>query len=302
MVPTKSNYLKLSITTTPDHVEPLSESLMALGALSVSFQDAEDEPIFQTAVAETPLWQRTKVDALFDANVSIETIIKALQSEHSNFMDLDFYVEKIEEQDWVRITQQQFHPQEYGKNLWVCPAWDDAHDLPGTVVKIDPGLAFGTGTHPTTASCLAWLAENPPKAKQVIDYGCGSGILSLAALALGAKKVWAVDHDQQAIIATNNNAALNDFYDPKRLLVSLPEACSATKSDYVIANILANPLIELAPTLIEFLQPNGILVLSGILAKEIDRVASAYDKMLTRIDTTLQDEWARLVWVLHHPG
>ena len=110
-------------------------------------------------------------------------------------MDLDFHTEKIEDQDWVRLTQQQFHPKQYGDNLWVYPAWKDTDDLPGTLVKIDPGLAFGTGTHPTTSLCLTWLADNPAKDKTVIDYGCGSGILSLAALALGAKHVFAIDHD-----------------------------------------------------------------------------------------------------------
>lgn len=289
-------FIKLSITTQPNHAEILSEALTELGALSVSFLDAEDEPIFQIGPGETPLWKQTKVEALFEEKTTIETIISALRKENKDFLDLDFHVEKIENKDWVRITQQQFHPQQYGNALWICPAWVNTDDLSNTIVKIDPGLAFGTGTHPTTALCLEWLANHFPKNKSVIDYGCGSGILSLAALALGATTVYAVDHDAQALIATENNAKLNTFYDPERLIISLPENCQAQKVDIVLANILANPLIELASSLIHFLKPNGILVLSGILEKEIDRVATIYDKMLKRIDTTVQDEWARLIF------
>lgn len=288
-------FIKLSITTTPEHADTLSESLTELGALSVSFQDAEDEPLFQIEPGETPLWKKTKVESLFENDTAIETIIDALKSENPDFTHLDFYAEKIEDQDWVRITQQQFHPQQYGKDLWVCPAWDETKDLNGTVVKIDPGLAFGTGTHPTTALCLAWLADHPPKNSTVIDYGCGSGILSLAVLALGATTVWAVDHDEQAVMSTENNAKLNDFYDPKKLIISLPEDCSAEKADLVIANILANPLIKLAPLLINFLKPKATLVLSGILEKEVDLVTAAYSQ-LTWIDTKIEDEWARLVF------
>ncbi|MCB1828048.1 MAG: 50S ribosomal protein L11 methyltransferase, partial [Coxiellaceae bacterium] len=279
----------------PDHAELLSETLTELGALSVSFQDAEDEPIFQIQPGETPLWKKTKVDALFEEGTSIETIIDALKAENPDFLQLDFYSEKIEDQDWVRITQQQFHPKQYGRNLWICPAWEETNDLTGTIVKIDPGLAFGTGTHPTTSLCLDWLANNPPKNKTVIDYGCGSGILSLAALALGANIVYAVDHDPQAVISTENNAKLNAFYDPNLLKISLPESCKAERADLVIANILANPLIELAPLLIGFLNPNAELVLSGLLENEVERVADAYES-LTPISTTIVDGWARMVF------
>lgn len=290
------SYLKLSIVIEPEHADALSESLMELGALSVSLQGAEDEPIFQVEPGESPLWQQTKLDALFETNTNIETIIKALQSENTNLLELDFNAEKIEDQDWVRITQQHFQPRLYGDDLWVCPAWEETDILSGNIVKIDPGLAFGTGTHPTTSLCLSWLAENPPKDKQVIDYGCGSGILSLAALALGAAEVLAIDHDQQALIATENNAKLNDFYSPEKLSILNSDAEIHFQADLIVANILANPLIELAPRIISLLKPKSTLVLSGILDNEVERVAEVYEKRLTRVDTSIEDSWARVVF------
>lgn len=290
------SYIKLSITTNPNHAETLSETLMELGALSVSLQDAEDEPIFQIQPGETPLWAKTKVDALFESTTTIETIIKALQAEHNELSNIDFNIEKIEDQDWVRITQQHFHPTKFGKHLWICPAWETVDDSSETIVKIDPGLAFGTGTHPTTALCLAWLDAHPPKNKTVIDYGCGSGILSLAALALEANHVYAVDHDDQALIATKNNAELNAFYHPDRLTVLPPKDCNNIKADLIIANILANPLIELAPTLIDLLNSDGTLVLSGILDKEVERVAAAYETQCHREESVIENGWVRLVF------
>jgi ribosomal protein L11 methyltransferase len=292
-------YLKLSITTTPEQAEALSESLSELGALSVSFQDAKDEPIFQIEPGTSPLWQHTKVDALFAENTPIDTIISALKSENTDFTQLDFSVEKIEDQDWVRITQQHFQPKKYGNHLWVCPAWHETEALDGTVVKIDPGLAFGTGTHPTTALCLTWLADHPPMDKTVIDYGCGSGILSLAALALGANTVIAIDHDPQALIATENNAKLNKDCQKQRLMIMAPEQALAAKAELILANILAVPLIELAPLIISALNHHGTLILSGILEREIPAVTNAYEAQLTLIDTAVQDEWARLVF--HKP-
>lgn len=290
-------YIKLSMVTEGDQAETLCESLTELGALSVSFRDAADEPIFQIHPDETPLWKNTKVDALFDENTTIETIIAALKQQNKAFTELDFTIEKIEEQDWVRITQQYFHPKQYNNTLWICPSWEKTDELQGTIVKIDPGLAFGTGTHPTTALCLEWIAKNPPKDQTVIDYGCGSGILSLAALAMGAKKVWAIDHDTQALIATENNAKLNEFYNPHALEITLPEDSSATQANLVIANILANPLIELAPKLINYLLPKGHLVLSGLLSNECDHVINAYDSKLKLIDRQDLDGWARLVFL-----
>jgi len=292
------SYIKLSITTDPNHAETLSEALINLGALSVSLQDAEDEPIFQIQPGETPLWQNTKVDALFEKGTAIETIIKALQSEKTDYSNLNFYIETIEDQDWVRLTQQHFHPKQFGDNLWIIPAWEHNIDLPGTIVKIDPGLAFGTGTHPTTALCLTWLDQQPPHHKTVIDYGCGSGILSLAALALGADKVYAIDHDEQALIATVNNAKLNNFYRSEKLTVMPAKSCHDIQADLVIANILANPLIELAPTLIALLKPNATLVLSGILENEVTSIVNVYKSYCQPIDTTIADGWARLVFSL----
>ena len=295
-------YLKLTITTNPDKAEILSDHLTELGALSVSMQDAEDEPIFQLEPGQEPLWQRIKLDALFEDGTSIDTIIKALKTENSDFTDVEFYAEKIEDQDWVRITQQHFQPKQYGKNLWICPAWHDAETLEGTVVKIDPGLAFGTGTHPTTSLCLEWLSNHPPKNMDVIDYGCGSGILALSALALGANKVWAIDHDPQALTSTHLNAELNGFNENEKLETLYPKQCKNISAPVVVANILANPLIELAPKLIGLVEPAGHLILSGLLEKEIDRVSEAYTSHLKPVETKVEDGWSLISLSSAMPG
>ncbi len=289
-------YLKISITTSAELAEVISAYLMEQSALSVSLEDAADQELFQLEPNETPLWQHTKVVALFTEQTNPDAIIEQLAAQLNLSEPLDCEIEQLAEQDWVRLTQQQFQPQCYAEQLWVCPSWYDTHELTGDIVRIDPGLAFGTGTHPTTALCLDWLAKHPPHKQIVIDYGCGSGILALATLALGAKEVFAVDHDTQALEATYHNGTLNAFV-KEQLYILLPEQLPVIKADVVIANILANPLIELAPLLIERLNPNGQLILSGILEKEIATVAAAYEKKLTQIDVSVQDEWARLVFL-----
>lgn len=269
----------------------LSDLLTDLGALSVSMQDAADEAIFQLEPGESPLWEHTKLDALFNDSASTKAAINTLKKQEPNLIKNDFYMETLEDQDWVRITQQHFQPQKHGKDLWICPAWSDISELSGTLVKIDPGLAFGTGTHPTTSLCLEWLANHPPTNKTVIDYGCGSGILSLAALALDAKKVWAIDHDPQALTATHSNAKLNDYDHADRLAVLPPKECKNISADIVVANILANPLIELAPTLVALIESGGQLVLSGLLENEIERVCDAYRELMTVTATKINHGW-----------
>lgn len=283
---------QLSILTTADHAEPLSDYLIEHGASAVTFLDAQDEPIFQLEPDTTPLWQCIKLQALFPMETPLPHLIGAMQNAFPALHTTDYAIETIEDEDWVRRTQQQFQPQCYGERLWIAPAWSTEQNLNGTVVRIDPGLAFGTGTHPTTALCLQWLVAYPPLEKTVIDYGCGSGILSLAALALGASHVIACDHDPQAIQATQNNAALNAFANNKNLQTVLPDAMPHTTADFIIANILANPLIALAPRLAQYARPGTQLILSGLLAQECAQVLVAYQSYFKHHETRTQENWA----------
>lgn len=284
---------KLIITTPTELANALADWLMMeTPALSVTLEDAKDNPVFAIEVNEQPLWEQVSVCALFETTIDLTPIILALKIQFED--KITYKTEILEDEDWVRKTQQQFQPQCHGKDLWICPTFHDHSILSGSVIRIDPGLAFGTGTHPTTALCLEWLANHPPKGQIVVDYGCGSGILALAALALGAKTVYAIDHDPQAIEATQNNARLNDFVTADNLIISLDSKLPEIKAQTVLANILANPLITLVPTLIKLLDTPGNLVLSGILASEEQLIIAAYQPPIQLMHIEQQQEWLRL--------
>jgi ribosomal protein L11 methyltransferase len=289
------SYIEISINATPDEAEVFADGLQELDALSVSLVDAKDNAVFQLQPNETPLWEQVKVKALFDESISPRALINDLKVLLGRKDPINYRIEKVADEDWVRLTQQHFKPQCYADTLWISPSWHD-EPLEGLVVRIDPGLAFGTGTHPTTSLCLDWLAHNPPVDKTVIDYGCGSGILSLAAVTLGASHVYATDHDEQALIATNNNAQLNDHINAKNLSVCYPQDMPDIKADVIVANILANPLIELVPTLAKLIKPAGQLILSGILEHEIQSVSQAYKDNFTLVSADTNDQWARIVF------
>jgi len=287
-------HFQISVTVTRNQIERLSDIFFALGADAVTMTDAKDEPLFQLTPEDEPLWQHTTLHALFNESIFPENMISDIKKHHVEFQKNDFYVEKIAPKNWVSETQKQFHAQQFG-HLWICPEWEKDHFLKKNrrkkdpVVFIEPGLAFGTGTHPTTQLCLTWLASHPLKNKTVIDYGCGSGILALGALALNAKTVWATDHDDQALISTGNNAKYNQF--KNKLYIVNTDNIKSARADIIVANILANPLIELAPILTELLLPKGKLILSGILLGDADRVASAYEKHFTRTDMQQKEGW-----------
>lgn len=287
-------WLKLNITTTAEFAEDIADALTELNASAVSFEDAADQAMFQLQPQETPLWNHIQINALFLPDTKIEPIIHLINKTFPDIAPLQYKTELLADKDWVRITQQTFKPLCYAEKLWVCPPWCDDTTLHGTIVTIDPGLAFGTGTHPTTALCLTWLANHPPQAEIVIDYGCGSGILALAALALGAKKVIACDHDEQAIQSTKNNAELNTFATKDKIEILLPQEMRDIKVSLLIANILANPLIVLANKISNFVQPGGTLILSGLLAEETERVVAAYADNFQLINKRTQEEWALL--------
>lgn len=289
-----THHFQISVTATSNQIDLLSDIFFELGADAVSMTDAQDEPLFQITPEDEPLWQQTTLHALFNSDLSAEQMINQIKRQHSEFQSLNFYIEKVAQKNWVEETQKYFHAQQFG-DLWICPQWEKesfekTHDRKKSpVVFIEPGLAFGTGTHPTTQLCLTWLATHNLKNNSVIDYGCGSGILALAALALNAKEVYATDHDHQALISTGNNEKYNSF--KNKLIILNTEEIKSVRANIIIANILANPLIELAPQLTELLLPNGKLILSGVLANDADRVAKAYESNFTRTDTVTHADW-----------
>ncbi len=277
--------LQLVIQTSAEQANQLSDFLAEEGALAVSLADAGDQPLFQEKLNETPLWRSTQINALFAEDFPLKQLIQNLEKLFS--APVHYQIESIVEQNWVEKTQENFPARCFANRLWVVPS--------GVALRINPGLGFGTGAHPSTALCLEWLAQQPLAHKTVIDYGCGSGILGLGALALGAEKVWAVDHDPQALTATRNNAELNSFAEAV-LSIVLPEQLPQIQADIILANILANPLCELAPQLISYLAPHGQLVLSGFLAEEIERIVNAYSPALELTSSASQENWIRLVF------
>jgi len=284
---------QLSIEAGDLDPETLAGFFEARGALSVTFGDAADQPLFEPDPGTTPLWSATRVTAMFPADADVRTVRDSLLAEFGEQVVQRLVQETLEDQDWERVWLDQFQPMRFGERLWVCPAGQyppDADDA--VIIDLDPGLAFGTGTHATTALCLEWLDRHPPLDRSVLDYGCGSGILAIAALKLGAQSVWAVDIDEQALWATQENAVRNRV--DTRLATGLPDELPDQVFDVVLANILANPLIELAPGLGKLVRTGGDLVLSGILAAQADDVRAAYAADFDFSAIVERDGWVRL--------
>ncbi|NVK22598.1 MAG: 50S ribosomal protein L11 methyltransferase [Kangiellaceae bacterium] len=284
----------------PD-ADSLSDYLMELGALAVTFLDAEDKPILEPKPGETPLWDHLIVLALFNADADTALIDKVIEnSNFSQYISLNplsnehiYQWEIIRDQDWERAWMENFKPMQFGQRVWIVPSWSDAPD-PGAVnIKLDPGLAFGTGTHPTTALCLQWLDGADLAGKTVIDYGCGSGILAIAALLLGAEKVYAVDIDPQAIEATKQNLERNGI-SSDRLVLGLPEQVELPQADILLANILAEPLRQLAESIANSVKSGGNLVLSGLLGSQAPELLSIYQQWFRMDPAQHQEDWARL--------
>ena len=281
-------WIQLRINTTNDLAEQISEQLEESGAVSVTFQDTYDNPVFEPLPGETKLWGNTDVVGLYDAQTDIAELQAIL-----NLDQYSYKIEQLEDKDWEREWMDNFHPMQFGKRLWICPSWRDIPDPNAVNVMLDPGLAFGTGTHPTTALCLTWLDSLDLNNKIVIDYGCGSGILAIAALKLGAERVIGIDIDPQAIQASRDNAERNNVSQKIELYLAqdLPDNLQA---DVVIANILAGPLKELAPQISKLVKTDGKLGLSGILANQSQSVCEAYKSQFELDPVIEQEEWCRI--------
>lgn len=277
-------------------VDALADALIERGALSVEVTDAAagtpgERPLFAEPGSAPALnWPVNRVAALFahDANLA-ETVSEALRAA-SLPPTTPYGMDRIDDKDWVRLTQSQFTPQQVSPRLWVVPTWHEVVDAAAINIRLDPGLAFGTGTHPTTRLCLRWLDAQVRPGATVVDYGCGSGILAIAAMKLGASRAQGIDIDEQALLAARHNAMQNQTE------VSFFAAADELKSqaDLVVANILANPLTVLAPLLATLAKPGGMIALSGILAAQADEVRGVYCQWFDMHITEHEDEWVLL--------
>ncbi|PAU63411.1 ribosomal protein L11 methyltransferase [Pseudomonas sp. PIC25] len=285
-------WLQVRLAITPEQAETYEDSLLGVGAVSVTFMDAEDQPIFEPDLGTTPLWSHTHLLALFEADVDPANLVAHLELLTGGPLP-EHQIERIEDQDWERSWMDNFQPMRFGRRLWIVPSWHAAPEPDAVNLLLDPGLAFGTGTHPTTALCLEWLDGQDLTGRQLLDFGCGSGILAIAALLLGAERAVGTDIDPQALEASRDNAERNGIA-PARFPLYLPEALPTEQADVVVANILAGPLVSLAPQITRLVRPGGLLALSGVLAEQADEVRAAYQDAFELDPTAEKDGWVRI--------
>lgn len=283
-------WLQLKFNAPSALAEALADRLTDAGALAVTLRDSHDEPLYEPAPGDTPLWTHTSVEGLFAADADIPAIVEQLHAQSGDESVRDYTLEPLAEQAWERVCLDQFQPLDFGDTLCICPSWLTPPDATRVTLLLDPGLAFGTGTHPTTALCLEWLAQHPSTDLTVIDYGCGSGILALAAAKLGARSVYATDYDPQALTATRANAEKNAV----QLHTLAPEQLPALEADVLLANIIAQPLVMLAPLFAQHVRSGGQLVLSGILEQQADEVINAYLPWFSMVQKVQRENWMLL--------
>ncbi|MFS2106703.1 50S ribosomal protein L11 methyltransferase [Ralstonia sp. Ralssp135] len=290
-------YRECVLEVSRDDAEALSEALFDLGALSVSVEDAdadtpEEQPLFGEPGHEPTrlAWNRSRVVALLADDADPALLVAAAANE-INLTPLPAYtVREVEEQDWVRVTQSQFEPIHIGEHIWVVPSWHDAPEPDAVVLELDPGLAFGTGSHPTTRLCMEWLEQHVQPGERTLDYGCGSGILAIVAKKLGAGETVGVDIDPNAVEASRYNAERNHV----EATFALPDDAPEGTFDLVVANILSNPLKLMAAMLCARVRPGGRLILSGVLERQAEEVAAAYASAIPLTVWRSRDGWVCL--------
>ncbi|EKP0309381.1 50S ribosomal protein L11 methyltransferase [Aeromonas veronii] len=284
-------WIQIRINATAKTADKVSNMLLGRGAQAVTFMDAKDVPVYEPMPGETPLWGETEVMGLFDAETDPAPTIAFFQQIFGE--NVGYKVEQLEDKDWVREWMDHFHPMLFGERLWICPSWRDVPNPDAVNVMLDPGLAFGTGTHPTTALCLQWLDGLDLTGKTVVDFGCGSGILGIAALKLGAARVIGIDIDPQAIQASRDNAARNGVADQIELYLPADQP-QDVEADVVVANILAGPLRELAPLIAGHGKPGSLMALSGVLESQAPELETIYGQWFEMDPTAVKEEWCRL--------
>lgn len=291
------DWLQISVETNqPQCVE---DCLLETGAVAVTLKDAADQPLLEPAPGETPLWDAVVVTGLYESRQDSRLVIAALQQALGLDAPPRHTTHLLEDRDWVRAWMERYEPLKVGSRLWICPHHHEVQEQDAVVVKLDPGLAFGTGTHASTALCLQWLEKVSLKGKVVVDYGCGSGILAIAAALLGARKVLAIDIDPQAIAATANNAERNQV---QSILTAVPpgglqkelDKLNNCTADVIVANILAGPLMELAPALMGLLPAGGSIALAGLLNTQATEVGNAYQQWIEWEQILSRDGWSLL--------
>ncbi|MCP4874997.1 MAG: 50S ribosomal protein L11 methyltransferase [Gammaproteobacteria bacterium] len=281
---------QFSLNCQAPELEQVEELMQEMGALSISLADAGDEPIYEPLPGDNPVWQESIITATFDTSTSHENLYRMLTATLPAHLASSVRHTTLLEQDWDQAYKQHFQAMQFAPDLWIVPSWVEPPDPQATVIRLDPGLAFGTGNHATTALCLSWLGTNRPDGLRVIDFGCGSGILAIAATKLGAKQVVAADIDEQALIACRSNMKVNDI-GTEQIEVSLAEQMDDTEADLLIANILAGPLIELAPRFAMLVKTGGQILLSGILKAQLKDIQSAYQHYFKLDPAQIREEW-----------
>ncbi len=289
----KKSWLQLICQTSKHDNKAIENVMEGAGALSITWQDAKDNPVLEPLPGETPLWDNLIITALFDSDTDLQPLIDVLDAHKKDWDIQAFHIESLQDQDWERVWMKDYRPMKFGDNLWIYPSNFEMPDDDSIKIHLDPGLAFGTGTHPTTALCLEWLDQNAPEGLSVIDYGCGSGILAVAAAKLGANHIVATDIDPQGLVATNENMIRNGIYE-ETIHCYLPENCPQEPVDLMLANILCGPLVNLYPTLYSLTKPAGKIVLSGILKEQKDQIINTYSSGFINFEVKTMDDWVRI--------
>jgi ribosomal protein L11 methyltransferase len=289
------SWLQIAVNTTKDNATMAEDCLFAAGAQTVTLTDAADQPILEPGPDETPIWNRIIITGLFSSNSNQQQLLDEI---NHNLGDIKFTckTETLQDQNWTRVWMDHFHAMQFGQRLWVCPLHIEPPEPDAINLRLDPGLAFGTGTHPTTSLCLHWLDQNIKHQDNLLDYGCGSGILAIAACMLGIKQSDGVDIDPQALLATHDNAEVNQVRQKIKTFLAddFQKHHANSQYDIVVANILSGPLAELAPMLANHTKTNGDIVLSGILKEQAAPLIDTYSEYFTMDTPRFEEDWVLL--------